>query len=65
MATSRAEIVPPEVELFDGLPELYREMVGTLAATLLEEAVAPSPSVCLLTPNTIGALARSLLPDPH
>ncbi|WP_083480435.1 recombinase family protein [Jannaschia seosinensis] len=40
LAASRGEIAPPDVELPEGLPELYREMVGNLAATLSEEAMA-------------------------
>lgn len=40
MRGKRGEIVPPEIELPEGLPELYREMVGDLAATLSHEAVA-------------------------
>ena len=40
LAETRHEIVPTEIELPDELPELYRELVGNLAATLSEEAVA-------------------------
>ena len=32
--------MPPEIELPDDLPELYREMVTDLAASLSEESVA-------------------------
>lgn len=40
MKASRDEIVPPEIELPEGLPDLYREMVGDLASALSQEAVA-------------------------
>nr|WP_249219069.1 recombinase family protein [Loktanella sp. SALINAS62] len=40
LGASRAKITPPEIELPDNLPELYREMIRNLAATLSEEAIA-------------------------
>ncbi len=39
-AETRAEIVSPEIELPEGLPDLYREMVDDLAGSLSEESVA-------------------------
>ncbi|CUH38604.1 Recombinase [Jannaschia seosinensis] len=40
MRGKRDEIVPPEVELPDDLPKLYREMVRDLASALSQEDVA-------------------------
>ena len=40
MRGKRGDIVPPEIELPDRLPELYREMVSDLVASLSEESVA-------------------------
>ena len=40
MKGKRDAIVPPEIELPENLPELYRELVGNLAATLSDEAIA-------------------------
>ena len=40
MEGKRAAIVPQEVELPDALPDLYRAMIGDLAASLSDEAVA-------------------------
>ncbi|MBU2342189.1 MAG: hypothetical protein KKE77_13225 [Alphaproteobacteria bacterium] len=37
---ARDKIVPAEVDLPDNLPDLYRELVGDLAATLSDEAVS-------------------------
>lgn len=39
LAATRDDIVPPDIELPEGLPELYQEMVGNLAASLSEESV--------------------------
>ncbi|MCA0964712.1 recombinase family protein [Salipiger bermudensis] len=39
LAATRDEIVPPDIELPEGLPELYQEMVASLAASLSEESV--------------------------
>ncbi|MBJ3764377.1 recombinase family protein [Maribius pontilimi] len=40
MKGKRADIVPSTVELPENLPDLYREMVGDLAASLSDEVVA-------------------------
>ena len=40
MRGKRGDIVPPEIELPENLPEVYREMVRDLAATLSQEDVA-------------------------
>lgn len=40
MNAGREKIVPPEIELPDNLPELYREMVSNLAAPFSNENVA-------------------------
>ena len=40
MKRKRDAIVPPEIELPDNLPELYRELVSNLTTTLSEEAIA-------------------------
>ncbi|QQA42586.1 recombinase family protein [Pelagovum pacificum] len=39
LTATRGDIVPPDIELPEGLPELYQEMVGNLAASLSEESV--------------------------
>ncbi|SDY95230.1 hypothetical protein [Citreimonas salinaria] len=40
LTAMREEIIPPEIKLPDGLPDLYREMIRDIAATLSEESVA-------------------------
>ena len=40
MKGKREGIVPPEIELPENLPALYRELVGNQAATLSDEALA-------------------------
>ena len=40
MKEKREKIVPPTAELPEDLPELYRAMIGNLAATLSNELIA-------------------------